>query len=115
MLLQPGLPSDAKFSTNMARNKHRAEMDRIVAERFAALTVEQLTELLDQAELAYARVSTVGDVSAHPQLRRMAVTSEAGAEISLPALAASFPGQPERLGKVPALGEHSDLVRKEFA
>jgi crotonobetainyl-CoA:carnitine CoA-transferase CaiB-like acyl-CoA transferase len=115
VLLQPGLPGDPKFSTNMARNKNRAEMDRIVAERFALLTVEQLTELLDRAELAYARVSTVGDVSKHPQLRRTSVMGEAGAEISLPALAASFPGQPERLGKVPALGEHTDLVRKEFA
>jgi crotonobetainyl-CoA:carnitine CoA-transferase CaiB-like acyl-CoA transferase len=114
VLDQPGLASDVKFATNMARNKNRNEVDRIVAERFARLTVGQLTELLNQAEIAYARVSTIADVSAHPQLRRTRLTSETGADISLPALAASFAGQPQRLGKVPALGEHNELVRKEF-
>ena len=36
-------------------------------------------------------------------------------EVSLPALAASWDGEPERLGDVPELGQHTDLVRKEFA
>jgi crotonobetainyl-CoA:carnitine CoA-transferase CaiB-like acyl-CoA transferase len=115
VLEQPGLSSDPRFATNMARNKNRAEVDRIVSQRFAALTVGQLTALLDQAEIAYARVSTMADVSAHPQLRRTTITGERGSEVSLPALAASYPGQPERLGRVPALGEHGDLIRKEFA
>jgi crotonobetainyl-CoA:carnitine CoA-transferase CaiB-like acyl-CoA transferase len=115
VLDQPGLARDARFATNMARNQHRAEVDRIVSARFAALTVERLTGLLDKAEIAYARVSTMGDVSKHPQLRRMQVTGEHGAAISLPALAASYAGQPQTLGKVPGLGEHNELVRKEFA
>jgi crotonobetainyl-CoA:carnitine CoA-transferase CaiB-like acyl-CoA transferase len=115
VLEQPGLSSDPRFATNMARNQNRVEMDRIVTARFAALTVGHLTELLNRAEIAYARVSTVADVSAHPQLRRTRLTSETGAEISLPALAASFAGQPQNLGKVPALGEHNEIVRKEFA
>lgn len=114
VLGQPELASDPRYATNMERNRHRAEMDRIVGERFARLTVQQLTELLEKAEIAYARVSTVGDVSAHPQLRRMQIAGEHGAPISLPALAASYEGQPQVLGKVPALGEHTDLVRREF-
>ncbi len=114
VLDQPGLARDAKFATNMVRNQNRAEIDRIVGERFARLTVQQLTVLLDQAEIAYARVSTMSDVSKHPQLRRMQITGEHGASISLPALAASYDGQSSTLGKVPALGEHNELVRKEF-
>lgn len=115
VLDQPGLASDPRYATNMERNRHRAEMDRIVAQRFASLTVQQLTVLLEKAAIAYARVSTVGDVSVHPQLRRMQIAGEQGAPIGLPALAASYEGQPQVLGKVPALGEHTDLVRKEFA
>jgi crotonobetainyl-CoA:carnitine CoA-transferase CaiB-like acyl-CoA transferase len=115
VLDQPGLASDPRYATNMERNRHRAEIDRIVSERFAGLTVQLLTELLEKAEIAYARVSTMGDVSSHPQLRRMQIAGERGAAISLPALAARYDGQPERLGRVPALGEHTDLVRKEFA
>ena len=33
----------------------------------------------------------------------------------VPALAASYAGQPERLGDVPELGQHTDQVRREFA
>jgi len=33
----------------------------------------------------------------------------------MPALAAAWDGEPERLGDVPALGQHTDQVRSEFA
>ena len=33
----------------------------------------------------------------------------------MPALAASYDGEPERLGDVPELGQHTDQVRREFA
>jgi len=36
-------------------------------------------------------------------------------EVSIPALAASYPGQPQRLGDVPTIGQHTDQVRREFA
>ena len=59
-------------------------------------------------------VSTVADLSTHPQLRRTQFTTPKG-DVSMPALAASWPGQPERLGDVPTVGQHTEQVRKEFA
>ena len=38
-----------------------------------------------------------------------------GEDGSIPALAASYTGEPERLGDVPTLGQHSEAIRKEFA
>jgi itaconate CoA-transferase len=35
-------------------------------------------------------------------------------DISMPALAASWNGEPERLGDVPTVGQHSEQVRREF-
>ena len=62
----------------------------------------------------YARVSTVADLSKHPQVRRAEIAGVNG-PISVPALAASFGGVPGKLGKVPMLGEHTEIVRQEFA
>jgi itaconate CoA-transferase len=73
-----------------------------------------LAAKLDAAQIAWARVSSVGDLSKHPQVKRMAFTSPKG-EVSIPALAASYPGQPQRLGDVPTVGQHTDQVRREFA
>ena len=70
--------------------------------------------VLDAAQIAWARVSSIGDLSKHPQLRRTVFTSAKG-EVSIPALAASYAGEPERLGDVPALGQHTEQVRREFA
>ena len=76
--------------------------------------INALAAKLDAAQIAWARVSSVGDLSKHPQLRRTVFTSNKG-EVSIPALAASYAGEPERLGDVPTLGQHTDQVRREFA
>ena len=44
---------------------------------------------------------------------RSAFSSSAG-EVSIPALAASWPGEPDRLGEVPTVGQHTEQVRREF-
>jgi len=60
-------------------------------------------------------VSSVKDLTTHPQLRRTGFNSIGGEDVSIPALAASYTGEPERLGDVPMLGQHSEAIRKEFA
>ncbi|MBS0550184.1 MAG: CoA transferase [Proteobacteria bacterium] len=111
---KPGLDKDPNFATNKARNARREETNRIVADSFAAQSFEQLAAKLDAAQIAWARVSSVGDLSKHPQVRRMTFASPKG-EVSIPALAAAYDGQSERLGDVPALGQHTEQVRREFA
>jgi hypothetical protein len=34
--------------------------------------------------------------------------------VSIPALAVSYEGEPERLGDVPSVGQHTAEVRREF-
>ena len=114
VLDKPGLEKDPLYATNKARNARRDDTNAIVQASFGAQSFEQLSARLSAAQIAWARVSSVADLSNHPQLRRTAFATPNG-EVSLPALAAAYTGQPERLGDVPALGQHTDLVRREFA
>lgn len=114
VLDRPGLDKDPNFATNKARNARRDETNKIVSDSFGAQSFEQLSAKLDAAQIAWARVSSVGDLSKHPQVKRMSFASPKG-EVSIPALAASYPGQPQRLGDVPTVGQHTEQVRREFA
>ena len=110
---RPGLEKDPDYATGMARNSRRDATNKIVSDSFARLPFAELATRLDAAQIAWARVSDVAALSKHPQLRRTGFKSPKG-EVSLPALAASWDGEPDRLGDVPELGQHTDLVRREF-
>lgn len=111
---RPGLEKDPKYATGIARNERRDDTNKIVHEAFAKIAFAELAARLDAAQIAWARVSNIAALSKHPQLRRMSFKSSKG-EISVPALAASWEDQGERLGDVPELGQHTDQVRREFA
>jgi crotonobetainyl-CoA:carnitine CoA-transferase CaiB-like acyl-CoA transferase len=113
VLDRPGLDKDPRFCSNKARNTHRDQTNGIVTASFGAQSFEALSARLDAAQIAWARVSSVGDLSKHPQLTRMRFDSPNG-EVTIPALAASYPGQPQRLGDVPTVGQHTEQVRQEF-
>jgi itaconate CoA-transferase len=114
VLGEPGLGTDPRFATNPARIVHRGETDGLVARYFATQDVEALSEQLDAAEIAFARVNDVVDVLRHPHFRRVAVSSLNG-EITLPAPPARFLGQAApNFGALPELGEHTEAVRREF-
>jgi formyl-CoA transferase len=50
----------------------------------------------------------------HPHLRRIAIDTPTG-PASMPAPTAIHDGAMRRYGAVPALGEHTELVRREFS
>jgi crotonobetainyl-CoA:carnitine CoA-transferase CaiB-like acyl-CoA transferase len=111
---RPGLEKDPHYATGIARNERRNDTNKIVRDSFARLSFAELAARLDAAQIAWARVSDIASLSKHPQLRRTTFGSAKG-DISMPALAAAWAGEPERLGEVPELGQHTDLVRREFA
>lgn len=114
VLDRPGLEKDPDYATGIARNERRDRTNALVAESFARQDFATLASRLDAAQIAWARVSGIGDLSRHPQLRRTVFATDKG-EVEIPALAASYGGEPARLGDVPTLGQHTDAVRREFA
>ena len=114
VLGEPALARDSRFATAPARLANRTETDAITQACFGAQDVATLSRRLEQAEIAFARVNEVGDVLRHPHLRRMAVASPAG-PIEMPKPPARWMGEDEpAFGALPALGAHTEAVRREF-
>ena len=63
--------------------------------------------------ICVGRVNDPESLRHHPHLRRIEIGSPTGA-ISYPSPAALHAGAPRRYGPVPALGEHTEKIRKEF-
>jgi itaconate CoA-transferase len=107
------LAADADFATNLERVKRRAQTDCRVAKVFGAMDSEPLIAKLTDADIAFARVNEPKDLARHPHLRRITVNTPTGA-VSYPAPSAQHKGQARLYGAVPALGEHTDNIRREF-
>lgn len=117
VLLDSALVEDARFSSNPKRVAARGELDAIITAAFADLTAEEVVARLDAAGIANARMNDMHDVWAHPQLRARERWSEVDTPAGrLPALRP--PGLPDsatlRMDAVPALGEHTDALLREF-
>ncbi|MFF1834000.1 CaiB/BaiF CoA transferase family protein [Streptomyces sp. NPDC058231] len=114
VLEKPELADDPEFATNTARTANRERTDAVVAAAMAALTTEEAVSRLDAADIACARLNTVADVAAHPQLAARDRWREVGSPVGplramLPPI--TLPGGPEpRMGAVPALGEHTETL-----
>jgi formyl-CoA transferase len=114
ILNRPELGTDPRFATNPARIANRSETDGAVARHFATRPVDTLSQELEAAEIAFARVNTVEDILRHPHLRRVAVPSPWG-DFAMPASPIRNADGPDvQYGPLPALGEHTEQVRREF-
>ena len=104
------LAADPRFATNVERVSRRTETDARVQAAFGALAAEPLLAKLADAEIAFSRVSDLALFAQHPHLHRITVGSPVGPQ--------SYPAPPhlraEPYGPVPALGEHTEKVRREF-
>jgi len=106
-------PMLAPMSQNMLFSR-KPSIHAIVARCFAERDVETLSRQLEAAEIAFARVNDVAGILRHPHLRRVRIASPNG-PIDLPAPPARFIGADEEgFGPLPALGEHTEAVRREF-
>ena len=97
-----GLASDPELSSNVARVRHRARCDALVAQAIARHDATEAEALLARADIAFARVNDMAGLSAHPQLRRITVQTPNG-PVSLPAPGARVRGEDRTYGPVPAL------------
>jgi itaconate CoA-transferase len=108
------LAEDSRFCSNALRVANRGEMDALIAAVFAPHDAESLSALLFEAGIAFGRLNEVADLASHAQLRRLTVASPTG-PVEIIAPPAQFASDSGGLGPAPALGEHTDAVRAEFA
>jgi len=95
----------------------RSRLESIIVEAFSALDSSEVVARLDAAGIANARINTVADVWAHPQLAARGRWSEVDTPAGrVPALKppAMLDGIEARMDKVPALGEHTASILREL-
>lgn len=115
LLQRPEITRRPGFADNMERLSNRSALDEIISARFAQMSSEEAMLELEASGLAYGRLNQIEDVSHHPHVRRVIVSTPNG-EASVIAPAAIFDGErPLRLGAVPACGAHTESLRQEFS
>jgi len=102
---------DPQFSTNTLRVENRPKLDTLVNAVFKELNRKDVILRLEEANIAYASVNSVSDLSKHPQLRRSTISTPSGPVklVSSPAM-----HQHKEYGPVPSVGQHSEAIRREF-
>ena len=114
VLGQPDLPENPKFSSNVNRVTHRADLDAILNTVFSAHSVDDMAAKLQKAQIAFGRLNGMDEFAAHPQNRFVTVRTSGG-EMQILAPGALVNGVVARLGDVPDLGANSVAIRDEFA
>jgi itaconate CoA-transferase len=114
VLARPDMIDDPRFSTNSRRASNRAALDAEMTKALSRFDGEGMAEALRGANIAFGRYNTVGEFAHHPQLRRAEIATPAG-PVSVPAPPQVFNHHPVALGPTPAIGEHSEAIRREFA
>ncbi len=117
VLLQPTLAEDSRFNSNARRNEHRGQLEALILEAFGSLSAAQVVARLDGAGIANARMNSMAEVWAHPQLaargRLTEVQSPAGPLAALlpPGVNSSFS---YRMDAIPGVGQHTEAILREL-
>lgn len=107
------LGADPRFDTNPRRLANRADVDGLVARRFAEDDAATLAGLMGRHDVAFGRVNDIDAVLRHPLLRRVEVATPSG-PVAVPAPAVQSGTIDDGVKRVPALGADTDRVRREF-
>ena len=114
VLQRPELVEDPLYRNNVDRCANRPALDVQINGVFASLDRAELVDRLFEARIAFGSVNSVADLSRHQQLRRQTVATPSG-PVELVAPPVILADGDSSLRPVPALGEHTDRLRKEFS
>ena len=112
VLGQPELGQDPRFVNNTERVRHRDVMDKIINVVFGRYDIDEITQLLDDAQIACGRLSSVEDLADHALIRNQVADFD-GVEVSMADLPVVTDGV--RPTVVPVLDQHGSSIRKEFS
>lgn len=113
VLDQKALATDPEFDTNTKRAANRARLREVIVELFSKMTVDQVVQKLEDAQIANARVNEMKDVWAHPQLKARERWTQVQSPVGLlpallpPATSNQFDA---RMDPIPGIGEHTKAI-----
>src|SRR5690606_13960245 len=116
VILKPELADDENYSSNSKRVANRAALTAMITQAFSNLTMDQVIERLENAQIANARVNEMKDVWEHPQLnarnRWTTIQSPVGAVPALVPPGTNSEFKP-RMDAVPDVGQHTQQILAE--
>ena len=117
VLGDPSRADDPLFADQPRRVRNADALESLIEERFSALTLDEARGLLEQADIAVARLNGIAALGEHEQLRardRWVRTPHPGGEAPTLRPPWGIPGDPtapgDGYGTVPGLGEHTEAV-----
>ena len=114
---QKSLAVDPEFDNNTKRTANRARLRSVIVELFSKMTIAQVEQKLEDAQIANARVNEMKDVWAHPQLKARNRWTEVQSPVGLlPALLPPATNNQfdARMDPIPGIGEHTRAILKEL-
>ena len=117
VLFQPELAKDSRFSNNSLRHENRNALKALIDQCFSTLTITQVEERLDVAQIANARMNDMAGLWDHQQLKARNRWQPVGSPVGeIPALLP--PGKNSayeyRMDPIPAIGEHTEQILAEI-
>lgn len=117
VLERPDLADDPRYRTNIDRVSRRAEVDALIAAETKRFPTAELDRRLAAAGVPAAQIRDLAGVVDHPQLDERDRWREVDTEVGpiravLPPM--TFDDVELAMGPVPALGEHTEAVLREF-
>lgn len=109
---RPELIDDPRFADNPSRVANREALGAEIAALFRRHTRQEMVSRLEGHQLAWAQVSSLQDLAAHPGLTRLEIDLGNGKSCTLPTSPMLCA---KKAGRVPGLGEQGAIIRKEFA
>jgi crotonobetainyl-CoA:carnitine CoA-transferase CaiB-like acyl-CoA transferase len=110
---RPDMARAPGYASNRERIANRDAVDAFCAEHISTMDRPDAMERMVKAKIACGRLSDLDDVVAHPQNRKISVSTEVG-EIELLSPGANTRGEARAYGSVPALDQHRAALRNEF-
>jgi crotonobetainyl-CoA:carnitine CoA-transferase CaiB-like acyl-CoA transferase len=111
VLQRPDLTLHELFHDNPSRSIHRKALDQEMNPVFSAMTRSEAIERLESQQIAWGKLTEIGELAKHPALRQTAVTLPTGAEFQIP----MPPGRTAMANKkIPALGADTAKIMLEF-
>lgn len=117
VLFQPALAKDPRYDSTSKRVTNRDGLRGLIVDAFAKMTIDEVIEALEKAQIANARVNEMKDVWAHPQLKARQRWTEVQTPVgALPALLppATSSAFDARMDPIPAIGEHTLAILKSL-
>jgi len=114
ILLNGEIANDVRFMSNAARVSNREATDDMISKAFLQHSAVEMLQMLSDAGIAYGQVRSVSEMAAHAALRTWPMTVD-GRDLEMIAPPVRAEWDTGRFAPAPQLGEHTNLLRAEFA